>query len=62
MTPEQIKEERSRLGFTGAQMAERIGVTPRAYAYYEAGQRKIPLTVEKLLKVLDRLDRKYGAK
>ena len=51
MTPEQIKEERSRLGFTGAQMAERIGVTPRAYAYYESGQRKIPLPVEKLIKL-----------
>ena len=51
MTPEQIKAERSRLGFTGAQMAERIGVTPRAYAYYESGQRKIPLPVEKLIKL-----------
>ena len=51
MTPEQIKEERSRLGFTGAQMAERIGVTPRAYAYYEAGQRAIPLPVQKLIKL-----------
>ena len=51
MTPEQIKAERSRLGFTGALMAERIGVTPRAYAYYESGQRKIPLPVEKLIKL-----------
>lgn len=57
MTPEQIKEERSRLGFTGSQMAERIGITTRAYAYYESGQRKIPLVVEKLLKVLREAER-----
>lgn len=58
MTPEQIKAERSRLGFTGAQMAQRIGVTPRAYAYYEAGKRAIPLPVEKLLKLQRETERK----
>ena len=60
MKPEQIKSERSRLGLTINQMADLIGVSPRAYSYYEAGQRKIPATVEKLLAVLARLDDKNG--
>ncbi len=51
MTPEQIKEERSRLGLTINQMADRLGVTPRAVSYYESGQRAIPLPIEKLIKL-----------
>lgn len=49
MDKEQIKSERSRLGLTINEMAKRIGVSPRAYSYYEAGQRAIPLPVQKLI-------------
>ena len=52
MNKEQIKAERSRLGLTMVQMADRVGVSVRAYAYYEAGQRAIPKTIEKLCEAL----------
>lgn len=60
MTPEQIKAQRHRLNFTGSQMADLIGISVRAYAYYESGQRKIPLPIEKLLLLIERLDKKHG--
>ena len=52
MTPEQFKAERERAGLTAKDFAERIGVSQRAVFYYENGQRKIPLTVEKLLAIM----------
>lgn len=58
MKPEQIKSERSRLGLTINKMAERIGVSPRAYAYYESGQRAIPLPIEKLIRLQRETERK----
>lgn len=60
MTPEEIKAERQRMNLTINQMAELICVSPRAYAYYEAGQRKIPLPVQKLLLFIAKMDEKHG--
>jgi len=60
MTPEQFKAERERAGLTAKDFAAMIGVSERAVFYYEHGQRKIPLTVQKLLAVIARLDQKYG--
>lgn len=34
-----LKEAREKCGLTQTQIAEKIGTTPRAYQYYEAGQR-----------------------
>ena len=61
MTPEEIKAERHRMNLTINQMAELICVSPRAYAYYEAGQRKVPLPVEKLVNLIAKLDKKHGS-
>jgi transcriptional regulator with XRE-family HTH domain len=60
MTPEEIKAERQRMNLTINEMAELICVSPRAYAYYEAGQRKIPLPVQKLLLFIAKMDEKHG--
>ncbi len=49
ITPEEFRAERERMRLTIAAMADLLGVTPRAISYYEAGQRKIPLTIQKLL-------------
>ena len=42
-TPDEIRQARLRAGLTQAQAAELIHVTTRAWKYYEAGQRAMPL-------------------
>ena len=54
ITPEQFKAERSKLNITIKEMAEMLGVSSRAISYYESGERPIPLTVQKLLRLLTR--------
>lgn len=54
ITPEQFKSERERLRLTISAMAEMLGVSSRAISYYEAGERPIPLPVQKLLRLLTR--------
>ena len=54
ITPQEFKAERERMRLTIGAMADLLGVTPRAISYYEAGQRKIPLPVQKLLRLLSR--------
>lgn len=49
MNKEQLKAKRKAQGLTMQKMAEKIGVSARAYAYYESGERAIPLPVEKLI-------------
>ncbi|QDP62495.1 MAG: hypothetical protein Unbinned5079contig1000_22 [Prokaryotic dsDNA virus sp.] len=56
MTSEEIKAERKRLGLTAEKMGKMLGVSTRAIFYYEDGQRKVPLTVEKLLRLLAEKD------
>ena len=60
MTPAQFRAERDRLRLTAQEMGDLLGVSTRAIFYYEHGQRKIPLTVQKLLTLIARLDEKYG--
>ena len=62
MTAEQFKAERERAGLTAKDFAAMIGVSEREVFYYEHGQRKIPLTVQKLLAVIARLDQKHEKK
>lgn len=38
MTPDELKAIRSRLGYTQQMMADRLGVSLRQYAYWEAGK------------------------
>jgi len=49
ITPAQFRAERERLRLTAQEMGDLLGVSARAIFYYEHGQRKIPLTVQKLL-------------
>lgn len=53
MTPAEMQEWRARLGITQARAAEMIGVSARAVKYWEAGQRSIPATVERLCAALE---------
>ena len=54
ITPEEFKAERSRLNITIKEMAEMLCVSSRCISYYESGERPIPLTVQKLLRLLTR--------
>lgn len=49
MTADEMKAARARMSMTQARMAEAIGVTPRAVQYWEAGRRKVPASVAKLI-------------
>lgn len=60
ITPAQFRAERDRMRLTAQEMGDLLGVSARAIFYYEHGQRKIPLTVQKLLALIARLDEKYG--
>ena len=55
MTPESIREWRSRMGFTQAQAAEALGLKPRVIAYFESGERNVSGTVEKLCAAIEEL-------
>ena len=60
MTPEQFRAERSRMDMTIKEMAEFIGISTRAVSYYEAGQRPVPYTIQKMLVFIAKTDKKYG--
>ncbi len=49
MKPEKFLKIRKKLKLTQSQIAKDLGVTERAIRYYEAGDREIPLSIEKLL-------------
>jgi transcriptional regulator with XRE-family HTH domain len=51
MTPAQMREQRSDLGLTQTELAERLGVTLRAVQYYESGGRPVPRPVAILMRV-----------
>lgn len=42
MKPDDLKKLRNKLGLSISQAAARVHVTPRTWARYEAGDRKIP--------------------
>ncbi len=54
MNNEQFKERRAALDLTQAALAEELGVSLRAVKHYEAGDRKVPKPVEKLLDTLSK--------
>jgi transcriptional regulator with XRE-family HTH domain len=49
MTPSDLIATRKTLGLTQTELGEAIGVSLRAIQHYEAGTRKIPKPIEKLL-------------
>ena len=49
MTGAELKQTRERFGWTQQGLAERLGVSPRAVQHYEAGSRKVPGPVVRLL-------------
>ncbi|EEX48650.1 helix-turn-helix transcriptional regulator [Jonquetella anthropi] len=52
MAMTRLKESRQRAGYTQKQVAQKLGITERAYQHYEAGTRKIPLEALKALSLL----------
>ena len=54
MTPDELKETRSRLGLTQTQLAQELGVTLNAVQRWEAGERPIRRVTELALETLER--------
>ena len=50
MKPETFYEIRKKLKLTQAEIAEDLGLTERTIRHYEAGDREISLSIEKLLR------------
>lgn len=50
MNSEKFYEIRKKLKLTQAEIAVDLGVTERSIRYYEAGDREISLSIEKLLR------------
>ena len=53
MTGTELKAWRNKLGLSLAQAARQVEVTPRTWARWEAGERKIPEGAMKLFKLLN---------
>ena len=60
MTPDELKEVRSRLGLTQTQLANELGVTLNAVQRWEAGERPIRRVTELALETLERRRRGKG--
>lgn len=54
MMPEVFRAIRQRLGLTQHALAEALGVSPRAVRYYEAGSRKVPGPVARILGLMEK--------
>jgi len=52
MQPEEFRQRRRQLGYTQAELAAALGTTQAAISYYEAGRRRIPQPVARLLDVI----------
>ena len=52
MTGEELTRIRAELGLNQETLAKFIGVNPTTISNYEAGKRPIPLSVEKLLRII----------
>lgn len=50
--PEKFYEIRKKLKLTQAEIAENLGLTERTIRHYEAGDREISLSIEKLLRYI----------
>lgn len=60
MTPKQYRKALDELGWSQVEAARELGFDPRTSRRYALGERKIPMTVEKLLEL--RLQQERGAK
>ncbi len=52
---ERLKQRRTELGITQAELAEKANMTPRTVQYYESGKRK-PINLEMVQRLADALD------
>jgi DNA-binding transcriptional regulator YiaG len=52
MTPAEIRSHREALGMTQGQIARLVGVDPRAWRSWEAGDRPFPASVELVLRAM----------
>ena len=60
MQAENLKELRKNLGLSLADAASQVHVTPRTWARYEAGDRKLPEGVIHLFCIQNEIDYKRG--
>ena len=58
LTSEGLRAWRKGRGWTQAKLARQLGCSLRAIQYYEAGERKIPLTIKRILDLLDQVSRR----
>ncbi len=52
MTPQELRAIRGTLGLTQTEMAGWLGITFQGYQKFEYGERKIPVTIARLTKLL----------
>lgn len=62
MGGEELKEKRTALGLTQAQLAEILDVKPNTVARWERGLLAVPRTVELAMQTVERLYKKKGSK
>jgi transcriptional regulator with XRE-family HTH domain len=55
MTGQQLKKLRNKLGLSIAASASQVKITPRSWARYESGERRIPEGVVELYRIKNRL-------
>lgn len=60
MTPEQVKNIRSRLGLTQVEFARKLRVTTMTVRHWEAGRRNCTGPAEVLVQLLDLLEPEDG--
>ena len=54
LTGDQLRAWRRARSFTQVEFADALGCSLRAVQYYEAGERRIPLSIQRILDLLDR--------
>jgi transcriptional regulator with XRE-family HTH domain len=62
MEGEKLKEKRTALGLTQAQLAEILDVKPNTVARWERGLLPVPRTVELAMETVERMYKKGGKK
>jgi transcriptional regulator with XRE-family HTH domain len=62
MGGEELKEQRTALGLTQAQLAEILDVKPNTVARWERGLLPVPRTVELAMQTVERLYKKRSSK
>jgi transcriptional regulator with XRE-family HTH domain len=62
MESDELREKRTALGLTQAQLAEILDVKPNTVARWERGLLSVPRTVELAMETVERMYRKSGKK